>query len=151
MNYLCYKSSVPGDDADPALEAELVWVAEYRRALRRVVHRVELVASQAGLTVQRYDLLLMIRASVGKPLRPTDLASLLEMQQSAVTELVKRTEDAGLIERRPSTADRRAWLLQLTDEGERRLMQAFLALRDDREHLVAAMRELDVRFRASRR
>jgi DNA-binding MarR family transcriptional regulator len=115
-----------------------------------VVHRVELVAAQAGLTVQRYDLLLMIRAGAGATLRPTDLASLLEMQQTAVTELVKRTEEAGLIERRPSADDRRAWLLELTPEGERRLLQAFVALRDDREQLVAAMRELDVRFRAAR-
>jgi DNA-binding MarR family transcriptional regulator len=133
------------------VEAELVRVAEFRRALRHVVRRVESVALQAGLTAQRYDLLLMIRAGNGVPLRPTDLAGLLEMQQTAVTELVKRTEEAGLIERRPSAADGRAWHLHLTPEGERRLMQAFVGLRADREQLVAAMRELDVRFRASSR
>jgi DNA-binding MarR family transcriptional regulator len=149
MKHLCYKSVVSPGDPDPGLEAELVWVAEYRRALRRVVHRVGSVVTLAGLTVQRYDLLLMIRAGGGGPLRPTDLASLLEMRQTAVTELVKRTEEAGLIERRQSEEDGRAWLLQVTPEGERRLLQAVHALRDDREQLVAAMRELDVRFRAS--
>jgi len=142
---------VLGDDPDPAVEAELLRVAEFRRALRHVVRRVESVAAKAGLTVQRYDLLLMIRAGNGSPLRPTDLATLLEMQQTAVTELVKRTEEAGLIERRPSEQDGRAWHLHLTAEGERRLLEAFTALRADREQLVVAMRELDVRFRASSR
>ena len=144
-----YNNAMSGSKSDRALEAELVRVAEYRHALRRVVRRVESVAAQAGLTVQRYDLLLMIRAGGGGAVRPTDLASRLEMQQPAVTELVKRTEEAGLIERRHSADDGRVWLLQLTPEGERRLMQAFVALRADREQLVAAMRELDFRFRAS--
>jgi DNA-binding MarR family transcriptional regulator len=91
----------------------------------------------------------MVRTAGATAIRPTDLASLLEMQQTAVTELVKRTEEAGLIERRPSEQDGRSSLLQVTPEGERRLLQAFVALRAEREQLARAMRELDVRFRAS--
>ena len=66
-----YNNAMSGSKFDPALEAELVRVAEYRRALRRVVRRVESVAAHAGLTVQRYDLLLMIRAGGGAAVRPT--------------------------------------------------------------------------------
>jgi DNA-binding MarR family transcriptional regulator len=140
---------MPKRPFDGALETELLRTAAFRRALRHVVGRMESVVVQASLTVQRYDLLLMIRTGPGGAVRPTDLASLLEMQQSAVTELVKRTEEAGLIERRQSTEDGRVWLLQLTPEGERRLLQAFAGLRADREQLSRAMRELDVHFRAS--
>src|ERR671937_1909228 len=117
-------------------EAELLRVAAFRTALRRFLHRTESVAAQAGLTPQRYDLLLMIR-SAGE-LRVTELCELLHLQQTAVTELVKRTEEAGLIERAPSDEDGRVWLLRLTIEGERRLMRVFGALREDRAALAAA-------------
>ncbi len=105
------------------------------------------MAAQAGLTSQRYDLLLMI-ASVGE-VRITELCELLQLQQTAVTELVKRSEEAGLVRRRPSSTDGRVWLLRLTAEGERRLLQAFTALDEDRAALVASFRELDRRFRAA--
>jgi DNA-binding MarR family transcriptional regulator len=91
--------------------------------------------------------LLQIR-SAGS-LRVTELCRLLELRQTAVTELVKRAEEAGLIERRPSPEDGRVSLLRLTAEGERRLMRAFDALRDDRVAVAEAFGELGVRFRAA--
>ena len=135
--------------APTADEAELVRVAAFRSALLRFLRQTEAVAAQAGLTPQRYDLLLMIR-SAGE-LRVTDLCDLLHLQQTAVTELVNRTEEAGLIRREPSTEDGRVRLLRLTPEGERRLLRAFAALRDDRESFREAFRELDRRFRAASR
>ena len=84
-------------------ESELLAAAAFRTALRRFLHRTESVAAEAGLTPQRYDLLLMIR-SAGE-LRVTELCELLHLQQTAVTELVNRTEEAGLIVRRPSRED----------------------------------------------
>jgi DNA-binding transcriptional ArsR family regulator len=61
--------------------------------------------------------------------------ALLDLQQTAVTELVNRTEEAGLIKRQPSLEDGRVRLL-LTAEGERRLLRAFNALRDDAQPSV---------------
>lgn len=101
------------------------------------------------MTSQRYDLLLTV-ASAGE-IRITELCTLLHLQQTAVTELVKRSEEAGLIRRRQSAEDGRVWLLALTAEGERRLMRAFAALRDDREALAAAFREVGRSFRAASR
>lgn len=129
------------------LAAELARAAAFRTELRRFVARTDSVAAAAGLTPQRYDLLLMI-ASAGE-LRVTELCRLLQLQQTAVTELVKRSEEAGLIERRPSSVDGRVSLLGLTAEGERRLMRAFSALRDDRDELAATFREVDRTFRAA--
>jgi len=130
-------------------EAELLRAAAFRRELRRFLHRTDAVAKQAGLTSQRYDLLLTV-ASAGE-VRITELCELLHLQQTAVTELVKRTEEAGLIRRRQSPEDGRVWLLELTGEGERRLMRAFAALREDRQALVAAFRDVDRSFRAASR
>ena len=132
-----------------ATEAELLRAAAFRRELRRFLQRTETVARQAGLTSQRYDLLLTV-ASAGE-VRITELCDLLHLQQTAVTELVKRTEEAGLLRRRQSAKDGRVWLLELTREGERRLMQAFGALRDDRRALAAAFRDVDRSFHAASR
>ena len=46
-----------------------------------------------------------------------ELARLLDLDKSSVTGLVDRAERRGLVERAPSTADRRAVLVRLTDEG----------------------------------
>jgi DNA-binding MarR family transcriptional regulator len=130
-----------------ALEAELAQAAAFRTALRRLLQRTEAVAAQSGLTSQRYDLLLQIR-SAGS-VRVTELCGLLQLRQTAVTELVKRAEEAGLIERRPSPQDGRVSLLRLTAEGERRLLRAFAALREDRAAVAEAFGELGARFHAA--
>ncbi len=129
------------------LDVELERAAAYRTELRRFLRRTDAVAAQAGLTSQRYDLLLMIRSAGELPL--TDLCERLHLRQTAVTELVRRSEEAGLVRRRPSTRDGRVSLLRLTAEGERRLMRAFAMLRTDRKALSAAFRELDRLFSAA--
>jgi len=123
--------------------------AAFRTALRRFLHRTDAVASEAGLTSQRYDLLLMIESAGGKDgIRVTELCELLQMQQTAVTELVKRAVDAGLVTRTPSPDDRRASLLHPSADGRARLRQAFTELRGDREALAAALDELDASLAA---
>jgi DNA-binding MarR family transcriptional regulator len=136
-----------GAPTGAALEAELAQAAAFRTALRRLLQRTEAVAAQSDLTSQRYDLLVQIRAA-GR-VRVTELCQLLQLRQTAVTELVKRAEEAGLIERRPSPHDGRVSLLRLTAEGERRLMRAFDALREDRAAVAEAFGELGARFHAA--
>ena len=80
------------------------------------------MAAKTGLTPQRYDVLLMVKsADPAAGIRLTELCGLLQMGQTAVTDLVKRMEKAGLLERRGSSEDRRVALLGLTAEGEARL------------------------------
>ncbi len=76
-----------------------------------------------------------------------ELASRLSLRQTAVTELVKRAEEAGLVERAVSEADRRVFVLRLTSTGEERLLQAFVGLREERRQLVEALAAVDPRFR----
>jgi DNA-binding MarR family transcriptional regulator len=129
-------------------EQELADAAAFRTALRRFLHRTDAVAADAGLTAQRYDLLLMIE-SAGRNggVRVTELCELLQMQQTAVTELVKRAEEAGLVTRTASPDDGRVSLLYLTREGRRRLMRSFTELRGDRQALANALDELESRLR----
>ena len=122
--------------------AELEEVAEFRKELRRFLRRSELVAAESQLTSERYDLLLMIHASPAGEVRVTDLCELLQMQQSAVSELVKRAEVAGLIARSQSKHDGRVSLLRLTNEGRTRLLAALGELRGDREALARSLQGL---------
>lgn len=125
--------------------------AAFRTALRRFRRRTDTVAAGAGLTSQRYDLLLMIESAGGDDgVRLTELCELLQMQQTAVTELVKRAEEAGLITRATTDEDRRVSLLRLTADGRSRLLDAFTELRGDREALATTLEELDLRLAARR-
>jgi len=129
-------------------EGELQRAAAFRSALRRFLSRTDEVAGAAGLTSQRYDLLLAIKTGPGETSTVTELSIRLSLRQTAATELVKRAEEAGLIERSTSTADGRVSVLALTLEGERRLLRTFVALREERRQLAEAMSAVGSSFRA---
>ena len=98
---------------------ELTRAAAFRTELRRFLVRTEMVAAEAGLTPQRYDLLLALHAAAeaGDGIRVNDLCESLQLKQTAVTELVKRAVDAGLVERLPSPDDGRASPASTLQEG----------------------------------
>src|SRR5881227_3463964 len=120
---------------------DVVAGAEVRTTLRRFLRRSERVARQSGLTPQRYLLLLMIKGAPDGTQRSTvtELADRLQLAQSTVTELVRRAEDAGLLEREQSQSDARVAHLRLSTEGERRLSLAFTALATERAQLRDAV------------
>src|SRR3954467_13154944 len=129
---------LPGTD-------EIVAAADFRAALRAFLRQSEQKARRAGLTPQRYLLLLMIKGAPGgaEQSTVTELAERLQLAQSTVTELVRRAETAGLIEREQSQRDARVAHLRLTTEGERRLMLSFTALETERAQLREAFANLD--------
>jgi DNA-binding MarR family transcriptional regulator len=129
-------------------DVELQRAATFRSALRHFLARTDEVAGAAGLTSQRYDLLLAIKTGPGETSTVTELSSRLSLRQTAVTELVKRAEEAGLVERSASTVDGRVSVLALSAEGERRLMEAFVGLREERRQLAEAMSAVGSSFRA---
>ena len=130
--------------SEPAVE-DVVRVAEFRAALRQFLRRSERTARSSGLTPQRHLLLLMIKGApdLSQQSTVTELADRLQLAQSTVTELVRRAEEAGLVEREQSANDARVAHLRLTAEGERRLAQAFTNLAGERADLREAFRHLD--------
>ena len=56
--------------------------------------------------------------SRGGPMRLTDLLATEQVKQPALTSLVSKLADAGLVSRRPDPCDGRAALLSLTAAGE---------------------------------
>jgi len=102
---------------------EFIALAGLRSALRVFMRQTEQTARRSGLTPQRHLLLLMIKGAPDGSERSTvtELSERLQLAQSTVTELVRRAEDAGLLEREQSESDGRVVYLRLTKEGERRL------------------------------
>lgn len=124
---------------------DVIAVAEFRAALRQFLRRSERVARLSGLTPQRQLLLLMIKGAPGgdEQSTVTQLSERLQLAQSTVTELVRRAEEAGLIERTQSERDARVAHLRLTPEGERRLKLSFTELETERAQLRDAFAHLD--------
>lgn len=131
--------------AGPLSAEEVARVAEFRAALRRFLRRAERNARAAGLTPQRYLLLLMIKGApdLSEQSTVTQLAERLQLAQSTVTELVRRAEETGLVERERSTMDGRIAYLRLTPDGERRLAQSFTSNESERKALLDAFAHLE--------
>ena len=139
----------PPIDATSARELESA--AAFRAELRRFLNATQSVAALEALTTERYDLLLMIKAAAvaGEPSTVTSLGERLHLRQQAVTELVKRAVQAGLVARERSSGDGRVSFLRLTPDGEDRLMRVFQTLREDRAALGEAFDRLGTQFRAA--
>jgi MarR family transcriptional regulator, lower aerobic nicotinate degradation pathway regulator len=73
--------------------------------------------------------------------RPTmnELARLLSLDKSSASGLVDRAERRGLVTRMPSTADRRAVLVGLTDNGRTLISEASGRFEDDVASLLASV------------
>jgi DNA-binding MarR family transcriptional regulator len=112
--------------------------AEFRSALRTFLRRSETIARDHDLTPQRYLLLLMVKGSPdgSESATVTDLADRMQLSQSTITELVARSEEAGLLERVDSAADGRVTLVRLTSSGDDRVSAAMTTLGSERRRLV---------------
>lgn len=128
---------------------DYVAIAHFRAALRSFDSAAEEAARAAGLTLQRYLLLLMVKGAPTGDERATvnDVAERLKIAPHSITGAARRAEDVGLVVREPCTEDRRRTWIRLTPEGERRLGQTVTSLQAQREALVAAIEAIarDVR------
>ncbi len=79
----------------------------------------------------------------------TELAERLQLAQSTVTELVRRAEETGLVERTRSSEDGRVAFLRLTAEGEQRLARSFTSNETERQALAHAFVSLEGRLSES--
>jgi DNA-binding MarR family transcriptional regulator len=67
----------------------------------------------------------------------------MQLAQSTITELVRRAEAAGLVEREQSTDDLRTVDLRLSTEGEPRLAAAFTSHEEERDPLRPVLHPID--------
>lgn len=100
-------------DAPPwqRVESTLMWTARaIRRAYELRLARLDLNLTQASLLAFLFE---------AGPITQSRLASRLELGRAAAGLVIDALEERGLIERRASPDDRRAWLIGLRPEGLR--------------------------------
>src|SRR5678816_4540337 len=88
-------------------------IGETAHALRKAFDRLAV-----GLGVTRAQWKVLFRLSRTPGLRQVELADMLDVEPITLSRIVDRLQDAGLVERTPDPADRRAWRLQLTDTAQ---------------------------------
>ena len=125
-------------DPGPITLDEVLQAAEFRRLLRRFLAHGDTGVRRAGLTPQRYLLLLAVKGAPDRTETRSigQLSDDLQLAQSSVTELVDRAEAAGLVARAPGDSDARTVLVRLQPTGEERLMAALTLVRAEREQLL---------------
>lgn len=108
---------------DPHLCA-LAWV-ELTAAHRAVNEMLTAaLASRCGLTFSAFEALLALDKVGAKGARPRDLNDDVPLSQPALSRLVARLENEGLVARAGDSDDGRSVRLALTKQGRRRLRRA---------------------------
>ncbi|MGI4875967.1 MAG: MarR family winged helix-turn-helix transcriptional regulator [Janthinobacterium lividum] len=97
-------------------------------ASRLIRRRFDLRARSLGVSRAQWRVLLTLSRNEG--INQTGLAEWLEVETITLCRMVDRLAEAGLVERRPDPADRRAWRLYLT-ETARPLLEQLLRVADD--------------------
>ncbi|MCB7137387.1 MarR family winged helix-turn-helix transcriptional regulator [Cellulosimicrobium marinum] len=116
-----HESPGPADTAVPAAEIPVPEEAdEFLALLHTALHAVRREASEhlgpTGTTPGQYRLLRHL-ARCDAPCRLGAVAAALDVAPRSVTSKVDDAEAAGLVERTPDPADRRATLVALTSRG----------------------------------
>ena len=109
---------------------------EWRRAVDR---RLE----PFGLTEATWLPLLRIARSVA-PMRQNELAASLSLDNSSVVRLLDSLQNAGLVERREDSSDRRAKSLALTPAGRQTVAQVEQVSQDIRRSALEGLSDDDI-------
>ncbi len=115
-------------------------LAEFRYQIRRYVSFSQNTARAMGIDPQQHQLMLAVRG-LPPTLNPTIriLAERLQIRHHSTVELIDRSVERGLVERRRDGVDRRQVTIHLTPKGERLVNEA---AQRNRNELQTAGREL---------
>jgi DNA-binding MarR family transcriptional regulator len=119
------------EDSSKLTDADYAALAGFRYALREFKAFSEGRVAEFGLTPQQHQALLAIRGADQRGVSIGYIAERLILKPHSASGLVARLEALGLIKRRPSPADRRLTLLELTPEATRLLEQLSVIHRDE--------------------
>lgn len=120
--------------ADLVRSVETEVVAMLRRARRNTTDRARQI--DPALATVGYQILVALRETPGVP--QSALVEALDIDKGAVSRQVQVLSDLGLVDKHVDPTDRRACLVSVSDEGERRMREierarrtAFVARFDD--------------------
>src|ERR1700730_371921 len=102
-------------------------------------HRALAIAALVPFGIHPGHKLLLMELDRSGPLTQAQLAAATGFEPPTITLSVRQLEAAGLVVRRPSAADRRATLVELSDEGRALLPKLKVAWRHLAERTVARL------------
>lgn len=106
--------------------------AEFRYHLRKFIRASELNAKAAGLQINQYQLLLVLKGLPhGFEPNISTVADRLLIEQHSAVELVDRSVKKGVVERFREGSDRRKVFLRLTELGEKLVGEVAMRNRQD--------------------
>jgi DNA-binding MarR family transcriptional regulator len=89
--------------------------ARLRTAVARMARWLRPTAAAGSLTATEVDMLMV--AERRGPARMSDFATFCGLNPTMLSRLVPRLEATGLLARRPDPADKRAWLVEATEQA----------------------------------
>lgn len=109
---------------------------------RRLQRWIQSRAATDGVTAAQSGLLFFLGQSDGALMR--DAGAALDLGASAMSGLVDRMTDAGLVERRPDAQDGRAWQLWLTPAGRHAFTRARTGLTELNSRLTEGFSDAEI-------
>ena len=120
-------------------------LALFRFEIRRFLAFSEKMLAESGVLPRHYQAMIAIRAQRRRQLSIGELARELHITVHAAVELVGRMEAAGLVKRSPSPEDRRRVMVELSEEGKKKMpglaARHLAELHSRAPHLAAAIEQ----------
>lgn len=114
--------------ADHPDESGFVTLVSLLRTYSLLVREIEGILRTVGVTLSRFEVLLLLSFAREQRLPIMRLRDLLLVHGSSATYLVDRLVDAGLLEREADPNDRRVSIIHLTKAGHERVAAGVAAL-----------------------
>lgn len=113
-------------------------IINMHRIARHAMSRMDHALEDIGLSAAKM-LALIPLVEADEPMGVTRVAACIRSGKSNATQIIDRLEADGLVRRIPDPADRRKVLVQVTEEGLRRVEQAKQLRRNVSDSLLAAL------------
>ena len=110
---------------------------------RRWRKAIDRELADSGLTDATWTPLIHL-SKHGEPLTQSELAHLIGLDTSSLVRLLDQLEAKGMLERQIDPKDRRARLLNLTDQGRQEVAKLSIQLTNIEHHLLSGISEDDV-------
>ncbi len=115
-------------------------ISGFRHTLRKFLRFSEDAANAEGITALQYQLLLHVCGFPGREWATIgEIAERLQAQPHGTVALVSRCEEAGLVERRQDTQDRRQVQVHLLPKGRQHLLRLAALHRNELQALYEAL------------
>jgi DNA-binding MarR family transcriptional regulator len=118
------------DRWDPASASGNAVFTAILRSHQMLMHRVDVVMKEHGLTFARYEVLAWLAAEPDSALTLSWISEVLRIPQATVTNLIDRLVTDGLVRRIPHPTDARTTLAEITDHGRQVVDEATVELNE---------------------